>query len=70
MNDSYSRDLSIKARSAMAAKRKRGEFIGGYACHGYLKNPEDKTKLIIDSETANTVRDIFRWYIEGLAKVP
>lgn len=54
----------------MTAKRKRGEFTGGYACYGYLKNPEDKTKLIVDPETANTVRDIFRWYIEGLAKVP
>lgn len=70
LNDSYSRDLSIKVRSAMTAKRKRGEFIGGYACYGYLKNPEDKTKLIVDPETADTVRDIFNWYIEGLGKTP
>lgn len=70
LNDSYSRDLSIKVRSAMTAKRKRGEFIGGYACYGYLKDPKDKTKLVVDPETADTVRDIFQWYIEGLGKTP
>ncbi|MGI5984670.1 MAG: recombinase family protein [Clostridiales bacterium] len=70
LNDSYSRDLSIKVRSAMTAKRKRGEFIGGYACYGYLRNPKDKTRLIVDNETADIVRDIFRWYIEGLGKTP
>ncbi|MCL2815933.1 MAG: recombinase family protein [Oscillospiraceae bacterium] len=68
LNDSYSRDLSVKIRSAMTAKRKRGEFIGGYAAYGYLKNPKDKYKLIVDHETAQTVRDIYRWYIEGLSK--
>lgn len=68
LNDSYSRDLSVKIRSAMTAKRKRGEFIGGYAAYGYLKNPKDKYKLIIDNETAPIVRDIYRWYIEGLGK--
>jgi len=68
LNDSYSRDLSVKIRSAMTAKRKRGEFIGGYAAYGYLKNPKDKYKLIIDHETAPIVRDIYRWYIEGLGK--
>lgn len=70
LNDSYSRDLSVKVRSAMTAKRKRGEFIGGYACYGYLKDPQDKTKLIVDPETADTVRNIFQWYIEGQGKTP
>lgn len=70
LNDSYSKDLSIKVRSAMTAKRKRGEFIGGYACYGYLKDPKDKTKLVIDPETADTVKNIFQWYIEGLGKTP
>jgi DNA invertase Pin-like site-specific DNA recombinase len=68
LNDSYSRDLSVKIRSAMTAKRKRGEFIGGYAAYGYLKNPKDKYKLIVDHETAPVIRDIYRWYIEGLGK--
>ena len=68
LNDSYSRDLSVKIRSAMTAKRKRGECIGGYAAYGYLKNPKDKYKLIIDHETAPIVRDIYRWDIEGLGK--
>jgi hypothetical protein len=52
----------------MTAKRKRGEFIGGYAAYGYLRNPKDRYKLIVDDETAPIVRDIYRWYIEGLGK--
>jgi DNA invertase Pin-like site-specific DNA recombinase len=68
LNDSYSRDLSVKVRSAMTAQRQRGEFIGGYAAYGYLKNPRDKYKLIIDEETKPIVCDIYKWYIEGLGK--
>ena len=31
MNDEYSRDLSKKVRSASAARRKKGEFLGAFA---------------------------------------
>ena len=34
LNDSYCRDISIKVRSQLDMKRRKGEFIGGYAIYG------------------------------------
>ena len=51
INDSYCRDLSVKIRSHLAVKRKNGEFIGAFACYGYLKDPENKNHLVIDTSS-------------------
>ena len=70
INDEYARDTSIKIRSALNSKRKKGEFIGAFAAYGYLKNPADKHQLIIDEVAAKVVRNIFHWYVdEGLGKI-
>jgi len=67
MNDDYIRQLSIKIKSTFAMKRERGEFLGNYAPYGYMKNPEDRHKLIIDPEAAEIVQMIFHWYINGMS---
>ena len=67
LNDSYSRDISIKIRTSLETKRQRGEFIGNFAVYGYMKDPENKNRLIIDPEAAAIVREIFRWKIEGVS---
>lgn len=67
INDSYSRDISIKVRSNLDVKRKNGEFISNFAVYGYEKDPENKNRLIVDECAAEIVRDIFRWTIEGLS---
>ena len=69
LNDSYSRDISIKIRTNLATKRQRGEFISNFAVYGYMKDPDDKNRLIIDPEAASVVREIFRWKIEGVSPV-
>ena len=43
VNDYYAKDISLKSGSALKAKRQRGEYIGSYAPHGYLKDPSNKT---------------------------
>lgn len=66
INDSYSRDISIKVRTNLEAKRQRGEFTGNYTPFGYRRDPEDKNHLLVDSPAAAVVRDIFRWKVEGM----
>lgn len=65
INDLYARDISVKVRSALDNKRKSGKFIGAFAPYGFIKDPEDKNKLIIDEETAPVVRRIFNLYLGG-----
>lgn len=65
MNDEYCRDISNKVRSSFNAKRKRGEYIGSFALYGYMKDPNDRHKLVIDEEAAENVRFIFRSFLDG-----
>ena len=66
MNDEYSRDLSKKVRSASAARRRKGEFLGAFAPYGYKKSDEDIHRLLIDEEAARWVRLIYEKFIDGL----
>lgn len=54
LNDSYCRDISIKVRSQLDMKRRKGEFIGGYAIYGYCKDKRNKNRLVVDEYAAET----------------
>lgn len=59
LNDSYCRDISIKVRSQLDMKRRKGEFIGGYAIYGYCKDERNKNRLVVDEYAADIVAHIF-----------
>lgn len=67
INEAYCRDTSIKIRSQLEIKRKRGDFIGSFAVYGYKKDPDNRHQLIVDDFAADVVRDIFRWKLEGVS---
>lgn len=68
MNDYYARDISEKVKSTLKVKRQNGDFIGTFAPYGYLKDPKDRHKLIIDKEIANIVRRIFNMILLGKSR--
>ena len=68
INDSYCRDLSVKIRSHLAIKRKNGEFIGAFACYGYLKDENNRNQLVVDTYAGQVVKDIFRMKINGMSQ--
>ena len=67
LNDSYCRDISIKVRSQLDIKRRKGEFIGGYAIYGYCKDPKRKNHLVVDEYAADVVRSIYQRKLEGMS---
>lgn len=69
INEVYSKDISKKSASALHVKQKNGEFIGAWAPYGYRKDPDNKHHLVINEETAPTVRQIFKWRSGGVAVV-
>ncbi len=70
INDEYARDTSIKIKTSLNGKKKKGEYVGAYAPYGYIKNPKDKHKLIVDKSVADIVKKIFYWNVEeGLGKI-
>jgi len=66
VNDVYTRDISQKICPVLRSKQERGEFIGTWAAYGYLKDPENKHRIIVDEETAPIVHDIFQWRLSGI----
>lgn len=70
INDEYARDTSIKIRTSLNGKKRKGEFIGAFSAYGYVKDEKDKHKLVIDEVAADVVRKIFDWNVnEGLGKI-
>ena len=67
INDAYCRDISIKIRSHLEVKRKRGEFIGAFAAYGYMRG-KDKNKLIVDPYAAEIVKEIFGMKMDGMSQ--
>ncbi len=67
INDEYCRDISVKVRSALDAKRRNGDYVGACPVYGYKKSEENKNRLVIDEYAANIVRDIFKMRIEGMS---
>lgn len=67
INDSYSRDISIKIRSNLDIKRRNGEFVGSHVVYGYRRSEEDKNQLVIDKTVAPIVQSIFRLKLDGFS---
>jgi len=68
INDAYCRDISIKIRSQLEIKRKKGDFIGSFVAYGYLKDEKNHNRLVPDDYAADIVRSIFKWKIDGMSQ--
>jgi len=68
-NTQYALDISHKVKSALEAKQRRGEFIGAFASYGYLRDPENHNRLIIDPAASEVVRRIFSLFENGAGKI-
>lgn len=67
INDAYCRDISIKIRSHLEIKRKKGEFIGAFAPYGYMRGTE-KNKLLKDPFASEIVKEIFQMKLDGVSQ--
>ena len=51
-------------------EKRSGEFVGAFTSYGYIKDPNDKHKLIVDKEAAEIVKRIFEWKVnDGLGNL-
>ena len=66
LNDFYARDVSEKVKSAMNTMKRSGKNMSWLPPFGYLKDPNDRFKIIIDESVAPVVKRIFQLCIEGV----
>ena len=64
MNEMYAKDISRKVRSSHRLRGNAGEPLAPPP-YGYVKDPANKKKWIIDPDAAEVVRRIFHLCIEG-----
>ena len=61
----YARDISKKRRISNKIKGNAGEPMG-QPPYGYVKDPENPKRWIVDEEAAQVVRRIYRMTLEGV----
>jgi DNA invertase Pin-like site-specific DNA recombinase len=65
MAEWYARDASRKLKAVHQSKGRSGKRLTANVIYGYLKDPNDKTRWIIDPIAAEVVRRIFALSVEG-----
>ena len=67
-NDMYAKDTSKKVRAILMTKALNGESIKAFQPYGYMKDPKNKNKIIIDKNVSEIVVKIFDMYKSGKNK--
>lgn len=64
-NEFYARDTSRKIRAVQKAKGERGIPLTVNVPYGYVKDPENPRRWLVDPEATQVVRRIFQMCMEG-----
>ncbi|MCD7891831.1 MAG: recombinase family protein [Ruminococcus sp.] len=64
-NEFYAKGTSRKIRAVFKAKGQSGKPLCTNPPYGYVKDPEDKTRWVVDEEAAKVVREAFRLCVHG-----
>ena len=65
LNEMYAKDCSRKIKAVVKAKGNSGRHLTTIPPLGYMKDPEDKEKWIVDEEGALIVKEIFNLCVKG-----
>ena len=66
-SEQYCSDISRKTRSALAAKRENGEYVGAVPIYGYKCLEGNHRQLIPDLNTYKVVQSIFEMKLDGMS---
>ena len=65
-NEMFAKDTSKKIKATWQSKGRSGEHLCTIPPYGYMKDPEDKKRWIVDEEAATIVQKIFALCVDGL----
>ena len=65
-NEWHAQNTSQKVRNVFKSKGMSSAPLTTNPPFGYLKDPEDKNRWIVDEDAAKIVRQIFAWCVDGL----
>ena len=65
INEFYVKDSSKKVKAVMKQKGESGEYLTTNPPYGYMKDPDNKKRWIVDGEAAEVVKRIFALCLDG-----
>lgn len=65
VNQSYLEDISKKIKAVKRSFKEQGKFIEGSVAYGYKKDPNDKTKIVIDDTIKPIIKEIYDSFLAG-----
>lgn len=65
INEWYAKDTSKKIRAVMKSKGEAGEYLCTNPPYGYMKDPDNRKRWIVDGEAAEVVKRIFALCLDG-----
>lgn len=65
--DFYSKDCSEKIKSIQTMARRKGKYNNWAPPFGYMKDPNNRYRVILDEKTYRIVQDIFAMALDGLS---
>lgn len=63
--DFYSKELSLKIRGISQELKSQGKNTNALAPFGYVKDPNDKYRILVDEKTAFIVKEAFELILQG-----
>lgn len=67
VNEAYALDIGRKIKTQARQAMRDGQYVSARPKYGYLKDPNDCHKLIVNTEVAHNVKQIFNWFINGIS---
>lgn len=69
LSEFYARETAEKVRNSLFTLKKQGKNIQGNPPYGYMRDPADRTKIIIDEKTGEYVKRVFSMTLKGYSPV-
>ena len=68
-NQKFAKDVSEKMKKSKRANMEKGLYMGTFPPYGYVKDPDNKGKLLIDKKSSKIVKKIYDMYLSGKSSV-
>jgi hypothetical protein len=65
VNEAYALDIGRKRKAQAQQAMKDGVYVGGTPPYGYARSPDNRRELIVDTQAADIVRQIYAWAADG-----